>query len=81
MDLLDFIPHFVSDRVYVSRPFAVGTERSERVFEVGEEVRKGYAAAWASRSEEVGIHRVDGGRGSGRKGVEDVGVFDGVGCD
>lgn len=85
VDFLDFVAHRAAGRDRFSRdlerPVAVGAERRQRVHEVREEVREGYAATRASWREEVGICRVDGGRGSCRKGLEDVGVFDGIGCD
>jgi len=81
VDLLGFVYRVASGRAYVSfgfeSPIAVG---AKWVHEAGEEVRKGYAATWASWREEVGIRRVDGRWRSGRKGAEDVGVFGGVSC-
>ena len=84
VDLLGFITRLGPDRAYISSeleyPLVVGVKWGERVHEAGEEIRKGYAATWASWREEVGIHRVDCGWRSGWKGAKDVGVFDGVGC-
>lgn len=84
VDLLGFISRLASNRAWVSfgfeYPFTMGPERGEGVHEAGKEVPKGYAATWASWREEVGIRRVDGGWRSGWKGVEDVGVFGGIGC-
>ena len=80
VDLLGFISHFAPDRPHVPReledPVAV---RGQSVHEAGEEVRKGYAATWASWCEEVGIRGADDGWRSGWKGVEDVGIFYGAG--
>ena len=85
MAFLDLVSHLASDRAYLSPefedPVAFWAGRDEEVHEDGEEVREGHATAWASSREEIRVHRADGGFWSGWKGVEDVGVFGGVGCD